>query len=106
MSDTFTKLAYQTFQQGKSDVGRSHQAASTQLTNLCVVPSQQNSNPLPVELLLRPYFRPYTADNSAGHLEQAGSTDRSVDVHFMSKYLMTHKPFAPAPTAVLSEDGA
>lgn len=53
MSDTLTKLAYQTFQQGKSYFGLAHKAVSTQLTNLFVPPSQRDMKPLPVELLLK-----------------------------------------------------
>jgi len=53
MPDTLTKLAYQTFQQGKSYFGLAHKTVSTQLTNLFVAPSQRETKPLPVDLLLK-----------------------------------------------------
>jgi ubiquinone/menaquinone biosynthesis C-methylase UbiE len=53
MSDTLTKLAYQTFQQGKSYFGLAHKALSTQLLNTVAPPSatKQKTTPLNMELI-------------------------------------------------------
>jgi SAM-dependent methyltransferase len=59
-----------------------------------------------VETFHEPYYRHYTQDNLVQRLEQAGFTDVSVQVHFMSKYLVARKPIAPTPKAALSTDGA
>ncbi|MBD2042193.1 class I SAM-dependent methyltransferase [Microcoleus sp. FACHB-672] len=52
MPDTLTKLAYQSFQQGKTYFGLAHKAISSQLLNL-VSPSKQKTQPLHPELLLK-----------------------------------------------------
>jgi ubiquinone/menaquinone biosynthesis C-methylase UbiE len=52
MTDTLTKLAYQTFQQGKSIFGLTHKTLSSQLLNL-LTPSAKPKNPIPPELLLK-----------------------------------------------------
>ncbi|MBD1939675.1 class I SAM-dependent methyltransferase [Microcoleus sp. FACHB-68] len=52
MSDTLTKLAYQSFQQGKTYFGLAHKAISSQLLNL-VSPAKQKTQPLHPELLLK-----------------------------------------------------
>lgn len=55
MSDSLTKLAYQTFQQSKSYFGVAHKALSTQLTNW-VAPEtfpERKTNPVSPQLLLR-----------------------------------------------------
>lgn len=41
-----------------------------------------------------PYYRHYTTDDLVDRLHTAGFTDVSVQVHFMSKYLIAHKPVA------------
>jgi ubiquinone/menaquinone biosynthesis C-methylase UbiE len=54
MSDTLTKLAYQTFQQGKSYFGLVHKAVSTQVLNFVAPPSieqKRQTRPLSLELL-------------------------------------------------------
>jgi ubiquinone/menaquinone biosynthesis C-methylase UbiE len=48
MSDTLTKLAYQTFQQGKSYFGLAHKAISSQLLNL-IAPPVNELRPKPIE---------------------------------------------------------
>lgn len=53
MADTLTKLAYQTFQQGKSVFGLTHKTLSSQLLNLIAPPSEPKSNPIPPGLLLK-----------------------------------------------------
>lgn len=52
MSDTLTKLTYQTFQQGKNYFGLAHKILSTRLMNI-ISPSQQQTKPIPTELLLK-----------------------------------------------------
>ena len=52
MSDTLTKLTYQTFQQGKNYFGLAHKILSTRLMNL-ISPSQQQTKPIPTELLFK-----------------------------------------------------
>ncbi|MBW4573116.1 MAG: class I SAM-dependent methyltransferase [Tolypothrix carrinoi HA7290-LM1] len=52
MSDTLTKLTYQTFQQGKNYFGLAHKILSTRLMNL-ISPSQHQTKPLPTELLFK-----------------------------------------------------
>ena len=59
-----------------------------------------------VETFHEPYYRHYTQDNLVQRLEQAGFTDISVQVHFMSKYLVARKPIAPIPNAALSTNEA
>ncbi len=39
-----------------------------------------------------PYYPHYMTDNLVERLEKAGFTDISTEVHFMSKYLIAHKP--------------
>lgn len=54
MPDTLTKLAYQTFQQGKSYFGLMHKAVSTQVLNLVAPPSieqKRKAKPLSLELI-------------------------------------------------------
>ncbi|MBD1920528.1 class I SAM-dependent methyltransferase [Microcoleus sp. FACHB-831] len=53
MSDTLTKLTYQTFQQGKSYFGLAHKIISTRLLNLISPNDKQLTKPLPPELLLK-----------------------------------------------------
>ncbi|MGF1536206.1 MAG: class I SAM-dependent methyltransferase [Elainellaceae cyanobacterium] len=48
-----TKLAYQTFQQGKSYFGLAHKALSTQLMNVVAPPSETSNQPFDPQLLLR-----------------------------------------------------
>lgn len=53
MPDTLTKLAYQTFQQGKSYFGLAHKALSTQLLNIVApAPAETKPNPKPLSLEL------------------------------------------------------
>lgn len=51
MTETLTKLAYQTFQQGKSIFGLAHKTLGTQLQSLVAPDSRQPTEPLPPELL-------------------------------------------------------
>jgi ubiquinone/menaquinone biosynthesis C-methylase UbiE len=51
MSDTLTKLAYQTFQQGKSVFGLAHKALGVQLTNLMSPSKESKTLPVPPEVL-------------------------------------------------------
>lgn len=53
MPDTLTKLAYQTFSQGKSYFGLAHKALGAQLFNLFAPPSEKTTNPIPTALLLK-----------------------------------------------------
>jgi ubiquinone/menaquinone biosynthesis C-methylase UbiE len=50
MSDTLTKLTYQTFQQGKNYFGLAHKILSTRLKNI-ISPSNKQTKPIPTELL-------------------------------------------------------
>ncbi len=52
MPDTLTKLAYQTFQQGKSYFGVAHKTLGTQLKNLIAPPPESKTKPLPPHILL------------------------------------------------------
>lgn len=52
MSDTLTKLTYQTFQQGKNYFGLAHKILSTRLMNI-ISPSSKQTKPLPTELLFK-----------------------------------------------------
>ena len=52
MAETLTKLAYQSFQQGKSYFGLAHKTLSTQLLNLLAPDARQSVEPLPAETLL------------------------------------------------------
>ncbi len=52
MSDTLTKFAYQTFQQGKSYFGLAHKALGTQLFRLAYPGFQRETKPLNPQLLL------------------------------------------------------
>lgn len=52
MADTLTKLAYQTFQQGKSYFGIAHKSLSTQLMNWVSPKRQTEAQPIPPEVLL------------------------------------------------------
>lgn len=52
MSDTLTKLTYQTFQQGKNYFGLAHKILSTRLMNI-ISPSQLQTKPIPTEILLK-----------------------------------------------------
>ncbi|WP_266194700.1 hypothetical protein, partial [Salmonella enterica] len=52
MSDTLTKLTYQTFQQGKNYFGLAHKMLSAQLMN-AISPSGRKSKPIPAEVLLK-----------------------------------------------------
>lgn len=51
MSDTLTKLAYQTFQQGKGIFGLAHKALSTELLKLMYPGSEEKLKPLHPEIL-------------------------------------------------------
>ncbi|HEY9640016.1 MAG TPA: class I SAM-dependent methyltransferase [Coleofasciculaceae cyanobacterium] len=53
MAETLTKLAYQTFQQGKSYFGLAHKTLSTQLLSWLAPDAKQPTEPLPTELLLQ-----------------------------------------------------
>ncbi len=54
MSDTLTKLTYETFQQGKSLFGLAHKTISTQLLNVIHPPAYQlRTQPIEPELLLK-----------------------------------------------------
>ncbi|MBH8561267.1 class I SAM-dependent methyltransferase, partial [Nostoc sp. CENA67] len=53
MSDTLTKLTYQTFQQGKSFFSFTHQALTTKLRDLLVPRLRQRIKPVSQELLLK-----------------------------------------------------
>lgn len=44
-----------------------------------------------------PYYRHYTTDDLAARLKEAGFTEISEQVHFMSKYLIAKKPVAVSP---------
>lgn len=52
-----------------------------------------------VKTFHEPYYRHYAVDNLVERLEQAGFTDLSVQVHFMSKYFIARKPIAPSSSA-------
>src|SRR3712207_5707026 len=52
MTETLTKLAYQTFQQSKSYFGFAHKALSTQLLNWFAPGAKPATEPLPTDLLL------------------------------------------------------
>ncbi|MBF2065123.1 MAG: class I SAM-dependent methyltransferase [Calothrix sp. C42_A2020_038] len=52
MSDTLTKLTYQTFQQSKNYFGLAHKILSTRLMNL-ISPSENKATPIPSEILLK-----------------------------------------------------
>jgi ubiquinone/menaquinone biosynthesis C-methylase UbiE len=53
MTETLTKLAYQTFQQGKSYFGLAHKTLSTHLLNTIAPTAKPEVEPLPTELLLQ-----------------------------------------------------
>lgn len=53
MSDTLTKLTYQTFQQGKSYFGLAHKTLSSRLMNLIHPSLGQKSKPIPNEVLFK-----------------------------------------------------
>lgn len=53
MPETLTKLAYQSFQQGKSYFGLAHKALSTQLLNLIAPPKETKAQPIPPDLLMK-----------------------------------------------------
>ncbi|PMB50129.1 SAM-dependent methyltransferase [Fischerella thermalis CCMEE 5201] len=50
MSDTLTKLTYQTFQQGKNYFGLAHKTLSARLLNF-ISPVEQQTKPIPTEVL-------------------------------------------------------
>lgn len=52
MSDTLTKLAYQTFQQGKSVFALAHKNLGTQLMKIIAPAAQPQLNPVPTQVLL------------------------------------------------------
>lgn len=52
MPDTLTKLAYQTFQQGKSYFGLAHKVLSTQILKTVAPPPPQKEKPAPMPLAL------------------------------------------------------
>lgn len=43
-------------------------------------------------MMHEPYYRHYSTDNIVERLQDAGFVDIETDVHFMSKYFITHKP--------------
>ncbi|NDJ19921.1 class I SAM-dependent methyltransferase [Myxacorys almedinensis] len=51
------------------------------------------------EMFHEPYYRHYSADNLEARLQEAGFTDISTQVHFMSKYWIAHKPAEGQPEA-------
>ncbi len=51
MPETLTKLAYQTFQQGKSYFGLAHKALSVQLLNFAAPPKERSAFPISAELI-------------------------------------------------------
>jgi ubiquinone/menaquinone biosynthesis C-methylase UbiE len=53
MSDTLTKLTYQTFQQGKNYFGLAHKIISSRLLSLISPPVERKTTPLPPELLIK-----------------------------------------------------
>ncbi|MBK1986395.1 class I SAM-dependent methyltransferase [Sphaerospermopsis aphanizomenoides BCCUSP55] len=53
MSDTLTKLTYQTFQQGKNYFGLAHKTLSSQLRNLLYPTLAPADQPIPQELILK-----------------------------------------------------
>lgn len=53
MSDTLTKLTYQTFQQGKNYFGLAHKILSTQLLSLIAPPAERKTKSIPPEVLLK-----------------------------------------------------
>lgn len=53
MESTLTKLAYQTFQQGKSYFGLTHKTLSTRLMNLIAPPSDERTKPVATDTLLK-----------------------------------------------------
>lgn len=53
MSDTLTKLTYQTFQQGKNYFGLAHKIISTQLLNSISPAVEPKRRPIPPKLLLK-----------------------------------------------------
>ncbi|MBD0270195.1 MAG: SAM-dependent methyltransferase, partial [Cyanobacteria bacterium Co-bin8] len=57
MPDTLTKLAYQTFQQGKSFFGLTHKTVSAQLLQMVSPPKTVKSEPLDPDLLKLIYGR-------------------------------------------------
>jgi hypothetical protein len=58
MSDTLTKLAYETFQQGKSYFGLAHKTISSQLLNLISPPvNELKTKPIEPKLLLEIHHR-------------------------------------------------
>lgn len=44
------------------------------------------------ETFHEPYYKHYTTDDLVERLEKAGFENISTEVHFMSKYLIAHKP--------------
>ncbi|MBO3464513.1 SAM-dependent methyltransferase, partial [Aetokthonos hydrillicola CCALA 1050] len=52
MSDTLTKLSYQTFQQGKSYFGIAHRMLGARLMNV-ISPNKTEPKPIPSEVLLK-----------------------------------------------------
>ncbi|HEY9907166.1 MAG TPA: class I SAM-dependent methyltransferase [Thermosynechococcaceae cyanobacterium] len=53
MPELLTKLAYQTFQQGKSYFGLAHKTLSTQLLNTIAPPKERLGKQIPMDLLLK-----------------------------------------------------
>lgn len=53
MESTLTKLAYQTFQQGKSYFGLTHKTLSTRLRSLIAPPPQERTKPIDTSTLLK-----------------------------------------------------
>ena len=43
-------------------------------------------------LFHEPFYRDYTYDNLSDRLAQAGFVDTTTEIHFVSKYWITHKP--------------
>lgn len=53
MPDTITKLAYQTFQQGKSYFGLAHKTLSARLLTFFAPPKEQSTQPIPTAILFK-----------------------------------------------------
>ncbi|MBD2741604.1 class I SAM-dependent methyltransferase [Coleofasciculus sp. FACHB-1120] len=55
------------------------------------------------ETFHEPYYKHYITDDLVKRLEKAGFENISTEVHFMSKYLIAHKPVAEKTTALDGE---
>jgi ubiquinone/menaquinone biosynthesis C-methylase UbiE len=57
-----------------------------------------------VSMFHEPYYRHYASDDLVSRLHRAGFANVAEEVHFMSKYLIAHKPIAVAPQSVDSAE--